>query len=81
MSRKENPCDNAFAESLIKIFKYDEVYSEDYNEFADAYMKLGDFIELVYNRKQLHSAIGHTPPDEFEGEVKSRCVFSLVVNY
>ena len=33
------------AESLINVFKYDEVYIANCNEFADAYINLGDFID------------------------------------
>src|SRR5947209_703710 len=66
MSRRGNPYDNAQAESFIKTLKYEEVYRTEYLDFADARRRLGKFIESVYNRKRLHSALGYLPPAEFE---------------
>ena len=66
MSRRGNPYDNAQAESFIKTLKYEEVYRSEYLDFADARRRLGKFIESVYNRKRLHSALGYLPPAEFE---------------
>ena len=66
MSRKGNPYDNAFAESFIKTLKYEEVYLSEYKNFNDAYGNIGNFLEIVYNEKRLHSGIGYLPPKEFE---------------
>ena len=66
MSRRGNPYDNAFAESFIKTLKYEEVYLNDYECFADAYASIEQFLEDVYNHKRLHSALGYRPPAEFE---------------
>ena len=69
MSRKGNPYDNAFAESFIKTLKYEEVYLNEYGTFEDAYQNIWRFIEKVYNKKRLHSALGYRSPDRFEMEV------------
>jgi len=69
MSRKGNPYDNAFAESFMKTLKAEEVYLKEYKTFEEAYNNIKHFIEIVYNRKRLHSGIGYMPPDEFEAEV------------
>lgn len=66
MSRRGNPYDNAFAESFIKTLKYEEVHLNDYETFADAHESIEQFLEAVYNRKRLHSALGYRPPAEFE---------------
>ncbi len=66
MSHKGNPYDNAQAESFTKTLKYEEVYRTEYRDLADAYASIGEFIERVYNEKQLHSALGYRPPAEFE---------------
>ena len=69
MSRKGNPYDNAFAESFMKTLKAEEVYLKEYKTFVEAYNNIKHFIEVVYNKKRLHSSIGYVPPDEFEKEV------------
>ena len=69
MSRKGNPYDNAFAESFIKTLKVEEVYLNEYETFEDAFRNIWHFIETVYNRKRLHSALGYRSPDRFEREV------------
>ena len=66
MSRKGNPYDNAMVESFIKTLKYEEVYLWEYRTLADVESRLPYFIEEVYNRKRLHSALGYRPPNEFE---------------
>jgi transposase InsO family protein len=69
MSRKGNPYDNAFAESFIKTLKVEEVYLNEYETFEDAYENIWHFIEKVYNKKRLHSALDYMSPDQFELEV------------
>jgi transposase InsO family protein len=66
MSRKGNPYDNAYAESFMKTLKYEEVYRNEYTDLADATASIGEFIEKIYNRQRLHSALGYRPPIELE---------------
>jgi putative transposase len=66
MSRRGNPYDNAACESFMKTLKYEEVYRNEYRDLPDALASLGEFIEKVYNRTRLHSALGYVPPIEFE---------------
>lgn len=66
MSRKGNPYDNANVESFMKTLKYEEVYRSEYADLEDARHQIRRFIEMVYNRKRLHSALGYRSPVEFE---------------
>jgi len=66
MSRKGNPYDNAKAESFMKTLKSEEVSLNEYESFSDAKQNIEHFIDLVYNNKRLHSAIGYQTPVEFE---------------
>ncbi len=71
MSRRGNPYENAFAESFIKTLKYEEVYLWEYESFDEAHKNIKKFLEVVYNKKRVHSSIGYVTPEEFEksGEV------------
>ena len=66
MSRKGNPYDNAFAESFIKTLKYEEVYLWEYETYDEAHKNIKKFLEIVYNKKRIHSSIGYVTPEEFE---------------
>lgn len=66
MSRRGNPYDNAKAESFMKTLKDEEVYRTEYRDLTDARRQIRRFIEGVYNKKRLHSALGYNSPVEFE---------------
>jgi transposase InsO family protein len=66
MSRVANPYDNAQAESFMKTLKQEEVDGRAYRDVHEARRQIGRFIEAVYNRQRLHSALGYRPPVEFE---------------
>ncbi len=68
MSRKGNPYDNAACESFMKTLKYEEVYRNEYQNFGEAHSCIGEFLERVYNRHRLHSALGYRTPSEFESQ-------------
>ena len=71
MSRPGTPYDNAKAERFMRTLKYEEVYLNDYDTFAEVLVSIERFIEAVYNHKRLHSAIGYLPPAEFEASLSS----------
>jgi putative transposase len=66
MSRLGNPYDNAKAESFMKTLKQEEVDGRNYRDLIEARTAIGAFIEDVYNRQRLHSALAYQPPAEFE---------------
>jgi putative transposase len=66
MSRAGCPYDNAMAESFMKTLKTEEVDGRRYRDLADARAAIGPFIDTVYNRQRLHSALDYLSPEEFE---------------
>jgi putative transposase len=66
MSRIGNPYDNAKAESFMKTLKQEEVDGRAYRDVRHAREAIGNFIEDIYNRRRLHSALAYRPPVEFE---------------
>jgi transposase InsO family protein len=67
MSRSGIPYDNAKAERFMRTLKYEEIHLNDYDIFNE--VSVQNFIEVVYNRKRLHSALGYLPPAEFEASL------------
>lgn len=66
MSRAGCPYDNAMAESFMKTLKQEEVDGTAYCDIGAARAAIGTFIEEIYNRQRLHSALAYRPPVEFE---------------
>jgi transposase InsO family protein len=66
MSRPGCPYDNAMAESFMKTLKAEEVNATTYLDINHARSAIGEFIEDVYNRHRLHSALDYRSPMEFE---------------
>ncbi|HIJ39265.1 MAG TPA: IS3 family transposase [Rhodospirillaceae bacterium] len=66
MSRAGCPYDNAMAEGFMKTLKQEEVDGRTYRNIEHARAEISEFLENVYNRKRLHSALGYRPPNEYE---------------
>jgi transposase InsO family protein len=65
MATVGHPDENPYAERLIRTIKEEEVYLSDYHDFTEAYTQIGRFLDDVYNRKRIHSALGYRTPAEF----------------
>ena len=62
-----SPWDNAAMESLMGIVKTECVHAQTYATREEAALDLFEYIEVVYNRARIHSALGYLSPAEFEG--------------
>ena len=70
MSRVGNPYDNAKAERFMRTLKESEVHASSYRDAAEAKAGISRFIETVYNRQRLHSALDYLTPEEYEATVQ-----------
>jgi putative transposase len=66
MAAVGKPEENGYAERLMRTIREEEIDLSEYRDFADAYSQLGRFLDDVYNRKRIHSALGYLTPAEFE---------------
>jgi putative transposase len=65
MSGKGNCYDNAVTETFFKTLKTELVYTEHYRTREEARNSLFEYIEVFYNRKRKHSALGYKSPVEY----------------
>jgi len=68
MANVGRPDQNGYAERLIRTIKEEEIELSEYEGFWDAKERIGEFIEEVYQKKRIHSALGHLTPEEFEAK-------------
>jgi transposase InsO family protein len=66
MAAVGKPSENGYAEREIRTIKEEEVYLSDYANMADARQQIGNFIDVVYWHKRLHSALDYQTPAEVE---------------
>ena len=66
MGSISSPWDNAAVESLMGIVKSECVHAHTYATRKEAALNLFEYIEVVYNRTRIHSALGYLSPAEFE---------------
>jgi putative transposase len=66
MSGKGDCWDNACAESFWSTLKTELVNHERYATREQARQSIFEYIEVFYNRKRLHSALGYLSPEAFE---------------
>lgn len=65
---KANPYDNAIMESFYRTLKRELVQDAHYDNPEQARMDIFKYIELYYNTKRIHSALGWLSPTQFESQ-------------
>lgn len=66
MAEKENPYQNAHAESLWSRLKVELLEDGCFENLQDAHDELFNYIEGYYNIRRLHSSLGYMSPMNFE---------------
>ncbi len=66
MSRPGRPWENGQCESFLKTLKQEEIDARPYHTMEELEQHVAEFIEQIYNRVRLHSALGYLSPAEFE---------------
>jgi transposase InsO family protein len=57
---------NGKCESFIKTLKREEIDARRYASFAELRQHVDEFMEQIYNKVRLHSALSYHSPEEFE---------------
>lgn len=66
MSNKGDCYDNAMMESFWATLKTELVHHQRYETRQQARQSIFEYVEVFYNRKRLHSALGYVSPESFE---------------
>lgn len=66
MSRPARPWENGKCESFIKTLKREEIHARRYASLDQLRQNVEEFIEQIYNKVRLHSALNYCSPDDFE---------------
>jgi putative transposase len=68
MTRNGNVYDNAMGESFFSRLKCEVLEKGLFEHMEDAQTELFEYLEVYYNTKRRHSALGNQTPDRFEGD-------------
>jgi putative transposase len=66
MSRPARPWENGKCESFMKTLKGEEIDARRYRSFSELQSHVEEFLDQIYNRVRLHSALNYQSPVEFE---------------
>ena len=66
MSRPARPWENGKCESFMKTLKREEIDARRYRSFGELQAHVEEFLDQIYNRVRLHSALNYRSPVEFE---------------
>jgi transposase InsO family protein len=65
MSRSGNCYDNAYVESFFGTLKTELVHGKRYRSRLEAKLSIFEYVEVFYNRKRRHSALGYSSPEQY----------------
>ena len=66
MGSTGNCYDNAITESFFATLKTELIYDKRFTTRNEARRNIFKYIEMIYNRNRIHSALGGLSPDDFE---------------
>ena len=72
MSRRANPYDNAWTESLIGTLKHELIGDGAFADINDAQTAIFEYTEAYYNTQRLHSSLGYVSPSEWERTTRTK---------
>jgi putative transposase len=79
MSRPASPWENGKCESFMKTLKQEEIDARPYRDYENLRLNIEEFIEEVYNKRRMHSALRYQSPVEFEKSRMTRLPAALVL--
>jgi transposase InsO family protein len=69
MSAQGHCYDNAAMEAFWSTLKSELIHRQHFRDLAHVRLALFEYIEIFYNRRRLHSALGYQSPVEFEQQL------------
>ena len=78
MSRRGDCFDNAPVESFFSTLKTELVYQQRFATRQEARQAIFEYVEVFYNRKRRHSALGYLSPVKFEERQRAQPLLAQV---
>jgi putative transposase len=66
MAEVDKAWQNGYGERVMRTIKEEEVELSEYQDYWDAYSKIGQSLEDVHMHKRIHSSLGYLTSVEFE---------------
>ena len=66
---------NAMMESFFGRFKTEHMFWEKYATYEEVRRKIFEWIEIEYNRKRAHTALGNVSPIQFEEDKVAKAAY------
>jgi transposase InsO family protein len=62
----DNPKGNAETERMVRTIKEEIIWLNEFSSLEEAKQRIGQWIEVDYNKLYVHSELGYISPEEFE---------------
>jgi putative transposase len=62
----DNPKGNAETERMLRTIKEEIIWLNEFSSLEEAKQRIGQWIEIDYNKFYVHSELGYISPEEFE---------------
>jgi transposase InsO family protein len=62
----DNPKWNAETERMLRTIKEEIIWLKEFSSLEDAKQRIGQWMEIDYNKLYVHSELGYISPEEFE---------------
>ena len=72
----DNPKGNADTERVLRTIKEELIWLNEYSSLEEAREKIGQWIEIDYNKFYVHSGLGYLSPEEYEALYREQTLIS-----
>jgi len=76
----DNPKGNADTERVLRTIKEELIWLNEFSSLKEAREKIGQWIEVDYNKFYVHSGLGYLSPEEYEALYNQKALMVAALN-